>query len=167
MKKTYKLTLNAILAALAVAISAAEGLLPALAFMPPGAKPGLSNVVTMFASKTLSVLSALTIVGVKALFVLATRGLTAFFMSLAGGVISTVLTAYLLNRKNSRLGCIGIGVLGAAAHNAAQITVAALLTNSGIFYYLPFLLAASVVTGSITGGILYLTFSFTEKRRPE
>lgn len=155
------------LAALAVAISAVEGLLPAFAFMPPGAKPGLSNIVTMFASKALSVYNALMIVAVKALFVLATRGVTAFFMSLAGGIISTMLTAYLLNRKNGRLGCIGIGVIGAATHNASQIAVAAILTNSGIFYYLPFLIAASIVTGSITGTILYLTFTFVEKRRTE
>ena len=154
------------LAALAVAISAVEGILPSFAFMPPGAKPGLSNIVTMFASKTLSVYNALMIVGVKALFVLATRGVTAFCMSLAGGVISTVLTAFLLNRKNGRLGCIGIGVIGAVAHNTSQIAVAALITNSGIFYYLPFLIAASAVTGSITGVILYLTLSFAEKRRP-
>lgn len=155
------------LAALAVAISAVEGLLPTFAFMPPGAKPGLSNIVTMFASKNLSVLNALIIVLLKALFVLFTRGVTAFCMSLAGGVISTLLTAYLLNRKNSKLGCIGIGVLGAAAHNTAQTAVAAVITDSGIFYYLPFLLFASVITGSITGGVLYLTFSFTEKRRAE
>jgi len=167
MKKTQKITLNALLAALAVSISAAEGLLPAFAFMPPGAKPGLSNIVTMYASKTLSVYNALVIVVLKAFFALFTRSATAFCMSLAGGVISTLVTAYLLNRKNGRLGCIGIGVLGAAAHNTAQIAVAALITNSGIFYYLPFLLIASIVTGSITGSILHLTFSFTEKRSTE
>lgn len=167
MRKINKLTLNAILAALAVGVSAAEGLLPTMAFMPPGAKLGLSNIVTMYAAKTLSVYNALAIVIVKALFVLATRGVTAFFMSLAGGCVSTIITAVLLNRKNSKVGYVGIGVIGAAAHNVSQLIVAALIANDGVFYYLPFLIAAAVVTGSVTGIILYSTINITEKRRQE
>ena len=155
------------LAALAVGISAAEGLLPAAAFMPPGARIGLSNIVTMYTVKELSVYNALAIVVLKALFVLATRGVTAFFMSLAGGIVSTVVAAALLNKGNRKVGYIGIGVLSAAAHNTAQITVAAAITNSGVFYYLPFLLAVSAATGSVTGIILYLLIKATEKRRLE
>lgn len=164
-KKLNKLTLNAILAALAVAISVVEGLLPTIAFMPPGAKLGLSNIVTMYTSKRLSVYNALAIVIVKALFVFATRGVTAFFMSLAGGFVSTIITAILLNKKNSKIGYIGIGVLGAAAHNVSQLGIAALITNNGVLYYLPFLIAASVVTGIVTGTILYLIFTITDKQR--
>ncbi len=165
MKKPRNLTLNALLAALAVAISAAESLLPPVAFMPPGARLGLSNIITMYTAKTLSVYNALAIVLLKALFVLATRGVTAFFMSLTGGLVSTAIAAALLNRKNSRTGYIGIGVIAATAHNTAQLTVAAIITNSGVFYYLPFLITASVATGSITGVILYLLVRYSEKRR--
>ena len=38
------------LAALALAFSFLEGLLPPLPMMPPGAKLGLSNIVTMYAA---------------------------------------------------------------------------------------------------------------------
>ncbi|PKM63382.1 MAG: hypothetical protein CVU97_00135 [Firmicutes bacterium HGW-Firmicutes-21] len=165
MKKLNKLTLNALLAALAVAVSAAEGLLPSMAFMPPGAKLGLSNIVTMYTAKTLSVYNALAIVILKSLFVLVTRGATAFFMSLSGGFVSTVIAAILLNRKNGKIGYIGIGVTAAIAHNTAQLLIAAVITNDGVFYYLPFLIAASVATGSATGVILYLLITVTEKRR--
>lgn len=164
MKKLNKLTLNAMLAALAVAISVAEGLLPVMAFMPPGAKLGLSNIVTMYASKTLSVFNALVIVFIKSMFVLTTRGVTAFFMSLLGGILSTIITAIFLNRKNGKIGMIGIGIIGAVVHNLSQILVAVLLTNDGILYYLPFIITASVMTGSVTGILLYLTFSITSRR---
>ncbi|MDD4164515.1 MAG: Gx transporter family protein [Eubacteriales bacterium] len=164
MKKLNKLTLNAMLSALAVAVSAVEGLLPAAAFMPPGAKIGLSNIVTMYASKTLTVYNALAIVVVKSVFVLATRGATAFFMSFLGGAASTIITAALLNSKKSKYGTVGIGVLGAAAHNCSQLLVAVIITNEGVLYYLPFLIAASVVTGTFTGVILHLTLSITSRR---
>lgn len=164
MKKLNKLTLNAMLAALAIAISAAEGLLPAMAFLPPGAKLGLSNIVTMYASKTLSVYNALAIVIVKALFVLATRGFTAFLMSLLGGFLSTIITALLLNNKNSKNGMIGIGIIGAVVHNCSQILVAVVLTNDGILYYLPFLIVASIVTGTTTGIILFFTLKLLPRR---
>lgn len=156
MKKLNKITLNAMLAVIAVAVSALEGFLPVLSFMPPGAKLGLSNIVSMYASKVLGIYYALGIVLVKSLFVLATRGVTAFFMSISGGLVSTVITAILLNKENRKTGFVGIGIIGAVTHNTAQITVAALITNSGVFYYIPFLVLASCITGFVTGVLLYI-----------
>ena len=59
-----------------------EGLLPALPV--PGAKLGLSNIVTMYALTALSLPAALGITAVKAVFALL-RGGSAFLMSAAGG----------------------------------------------------------------------------------
>ncbi|NLX93720.1 MAG: Gx transporter family protein, partial [Clostridiales bacterium] len=45
---TKKIALLGILGAQALALSALENLIPAFPGLPPGAKPGLSNIVTMY-----------------------------------------------------------------------------------------------------------------------
>lgn len=79
-----------LLAALAVALSFLEGLLPVIPI--PGAKLGLSNIVIMYALTSLNLPCALALAAVKAAFALL-RGGTAFFMSLAGGLLSTLVMA--------------------------------------------------------------------------
>lgn len=138
MNKTRKLTYTAVFSAIAVAVSAVESLVPLGAFMPPGAKLGMSNIV-------------------KSLFVLATRGVTAFFMSLAGGLLSTLVCGLLIKSKKIFFGRVGIGIIGALLHNFAQISVCSLYMGSAVFAYLPFLCLASLVTGSASGLLLGLT----------
>ena len=81
-------------AALAIVLSALENLIPPLPMMPPGAKLGLSNIVTMFAAGTFGLIPALAIALLKALFAGATRGVTALLMSLAGGFSARWLWAF-------------------------------------------------------------------------
>ena len=45
---TKKIALMGILCALALSLSFLENLIPPLPFVPPGAKPGFSNIATMF-----------------------------------------------------------------------------------------------------------------------
>ncbi len=152
--KTRKLTVTALFAAVAVAVNAAESLLPAVAFLPPGAKLGLSNVVTMFCSAVMGLPGALGVAVTKSLFVLATRGFTAFLMSAAGGIFSTCVCFLLLRYTKKHVGYLGIGILGAVTHNCAQTAVSALLAGKAILYYLPFLAAASAITGAVSGFVL-------------
>ncbi len=89
MKKTiYKLCLSAVLCAQALALNYVEGLLPSLTFLPPGAKPGLSNIITLFVLDSLGLSQGLIITLIKAFFVFVTRGVTAGAMSLSGGFFS-------------------------------------------------------------------------------
>lgn len=144
-----------LLTAQAVALSALESMLPALPFLPPGGKAGFSNIITMYAASSAGLPAALTIAFLKSLFVLLTRGGTAFLMSLAGGVVSTLLMALLL--KSGRFGLIGVGVGGALGHNLAQFFVAVWLTGTpAIAAYLPVLLLFSLFSGTVTGFLLYL-----------
>ena len=62
---TYRLALAAVLCAQALALSFLEGLLPPIPWLPPGAKPGLSNIIIMFAADSLGLPMALTIVLIK------------------------------------------------------------------------------------------------------
>ena len=150
-----RVALAGILGAQALALSWLESLLPAFPFLPPGAKPGISNIVTMFAVSTLNVTDALFIVVIKALFAGVTRGATAFLMSLCGGLMSlaAMVIVFRLSKKK-QLGLIGTGVCCAIAHNLGQLIAAAIITDTvTIAGYAPALLVFGVCTGIVTGCI--------------
>ena len=154
--KAKKIAIFGLMGALAAVIGFFESaLLPALPFLPPGAKPGLSNIVTTFAVAAYSLVGGLYVTLCKAAFVFLTRGVTAGLMSLAGGLLSALCTYVLLRARRKRLSFIGVGALSAACHNAGQLTVAALLTGTwAIFGYGKLLLPLAALTGSLTGIIL-------------
>lgn len=160
-----KVALLGILGAQALVLSYLENLIPALPGLPPGAKPGFSNIVTMFAASSMGLGSALYITVIKAGFAGLTRGVTAFFMSLTGGVLSTV-TAYLLFRiKSKPFSQVGVGVACAVMHNIGQLAVATVITGTAsILHYLPFLLIFALVTGTVTGYILKIIMPVLEKQ---
>ena len=149
--KAKKTALMGILCAQALALSFLENMIPAMPFMPPGAKMGFSNIATMFAASSMGIVSALAITFIKALFAGITRGVTAFFMSLCGGVASTFVMWFLLN-KGKKLGSVGIGVVSAVSHNAGQLAVAAVLVgNASVLGYAPILLLCALIAGTLTG----------------
>ena len=159
--KSGRVACTALLAALALALSFVEGLLPPLPMMPPGAKLGLSNLATMYAAGSLGLPSALFLAVFKGLCSLMTRGGRAGLMSLSGGVVSTVVMWLLLKKANASLGVVG--VCGALAHNAAQLCAAYFLTSTSVLFYVPFLVLFGVLTGLLTGLVLKLTLKPLER----
>lgn len=158
--------LGGILCAQALALSWLEGLIPVMPWMPPGAKPGFSNVVTMFAADSLGAGMAFAVTAVKALFAFAVRGPTAGAMSLAGGALSTAVMLLLLRTGKEKVGIIGISVLCAITHNVAQLCAAAVMTGTpGIFGYAPLLGIFAAVTGTVTGVILKAVLPALEKMK--
>ena len=151
---TYKIALFGVLSAVALTLSYLEGLVPTVAFMPPGAKMGFSNIATMFAASSMGIVSALAITFIKALFAGITRGVTAFFMSLCGGILSTV-TMYLLFKLSKKTGYMAIGIICALVHNFGQLIVAIITAgNLSVLGYAPVLLISGTVTGAVTGTVL-------------
>lgn len=151
---TYKIALFGVLSAVALTLSYLEGLIPTVAFMPPGAKMGFSNIATMFAASSMGIVSALAITFIKALFAGITRGVTAFFMSLCGGILSTV-TMYLLFKLSKKTGYMAIGIVCALVHNFGQMIVAIITAgNLSVLGYAPVLLISGTVTGAVTGTVL-------------
>ncbi len=159
-EKARKTALWGVLAALAVALSFAEGLLPPLPV--PGAKLGLSNIVTMYCLGSLGLPAAMAVTAVKAGFALL-RGGTACVMSFCGGVLSTLLMALCLRARRVPLSYIGVGIVGAAAHNLGQLGAAMLLLEPALVAYLPLLLLAALPTGAVTGLTLNLTLPAIER----
>lgn len=152
------MALDGILAALAIALSFLESLIPDIAFLPPGAKLGLSNIAVMFAVMIVGYGDGLSIAAVKSGFVFFTRGLSSFFMSFAGGMLSCISLIILTSackKLKKEYSYIGISVICAVMHNIGQITAASVyMTTNLVTSYLPLLLIFGVIAGIITGIIL-------------
>lgn len=159
--KSRKIAVCGLLGALALVLTLLEGMLPPIPGLPPGARPGLSNIVTMFASGSLGLPYALAIALIKGVFAFLTRGVTAGLMSLSGGLMSTL--AMWVVWKKTRFSLLFTGVCGALAHNAAQLCIAVLLTGRAALFYIPAMLLLSIVCGLCTGLVLRLLLPLLEK----
>lgn len=144
--KAYKSAFSGILLALSFAFSSVEMLIP----LPLGVKPGFSNLPVMVAMSELNVGISLSIVILKSVFVLLTRGVTAFFMSVTGGLLSFLIMLIIFKKTKSSF--LLISVCGGLAHNIGQITAASVILNhTAIIYYLPILVISGCIAGAITG----------------
>lgn len=140
---------------LALVLNFIEGTLPVLPGLPPGVKLGLSNIVVVYCLFFLGWRQAFGIAGLKSLFVLLTRGLSAGWISLCGGLLS-VLVMLLLSR--TKAGMVLLSVSGAIAHNIGQLAAAFFLMQStAVFYYFPILAISGVLMGTLTSVLLRVT----------
>lgn len=152
-----RLTRNAVLTALALALSAAEGLIQIAILLPlPGLRLGLANLVTVYALCRVGRRDTLLILLSRCLLGSLVSGrLSGLAFSLAGGLLAYFIMSVLLNIDE--LSLFGVSIAGAAAHNTGQILAAmAVLGTSAPLFYLPPLLLASVVTGAVTGAVSIL-----------
>lgn len=153
---TKKLTLIALLTALASALHAVEAVIP-VPYVVPGAKLGLANVVALYAVLVLDLKSALAISFMRTLIGSLISGTflnVGYWLASSGAIVSTLVMWVCRKSLGEALSPIALSVVGAAAHNVAQLFTAALiLREPGVFYYLPYLLAFAVPTGIITGAI--------------
>lgn len=136
--------------ALALIFSYVETLIP-ISFGIPGVKLGLANLVVVI---------ALYKIRLREVYLLSvTRVLLSGFLfgnyfsilySLAGGLLSLTAMAFLKRREG--FGVMGVSVAGGASHNIGQLFIAmAVVETFHIFYYIPVLLTAGVLTGLLIG----------------
>lgn len=162
--RTIKLTTIALFCSLAVVLSIVDSMIPAMSFLPPGAKLGLSNIVTMYTAGSIGIGTSLIIAVVKSLFVGVTRGSMAFFMSFFAGIASTLVSGFFIRIKKKVFGLVGIGIIGALTHNITQLIVVILITKTfSLIYYLPVLIIFAIVTGALTGVTLKIVVPALEK----
>lgn len=142
----------------AILISLLELIIP-IPIPVPGVKLGLANIITIIAIVFLDLKDVVIIVFLRCIVVaVLSKGITVLPFSLAGGLLSALIM-WLLYKKMAQVFSIkGISIIGAIAHNGAQLTVASLiLRETVILYYLPILLISAIITGLITGTISDLT----------
>lgn len=152
MSKTKRLTLCAILIALALALSYTERFIPLQMVIPlPGVKLGLANIVTLVALYLLGPRDAFAILIPRCVFgAVFGGGITGLLFSLTGGILA--MLTMILAQKIPFFSIYGVSILGAAAHNVGQILAAMLLMNSHyIGAYLSYLLIVALFTGVATG----------------
>ena len=155
--RVYQLTTSAVLAALALVLSFLEHWLPPLPV--PGAHLGLANILVMYALAQLSFPCAAGITAVKAVYALF-RGPIACLMSTAGGFAALLAMALFYKCCRERMSFIGIGIIGAAAHNVGQLLVSVCVLGSAMWYYTPVLLFLAIPTGALTGCVLNVVYPY-------
>lgn len=165
-KKIGEITLLGILFALALILSFLEGLLPPVPFLPPGVKLGLSNIITMYCLLCLGAEKAYLLAVLKAGFALLTRGFTAAVLSACGGLLSVTVMLLLMLPKQHMVSVFLLSVFGAVSHNLGQLSAASLLIGgSAALAYLPILLMAGVLMGTVTGSVLRVVLPAVKKLR--
>ncbi len=149
--KTKKLTLLALLAAIALTIFMVEAQIPALVPIP-GIKLGLANIVTVFTVFTLGAKEGAAVLFVRIFLGAVFAGnFSTIFYSAAGGACAigvTILLKKVLTKKQLWVA----GALGAIAHSIGQMAMAIALTGTpGLIAYLPVMIVVSILTGTFTG----------------
>lgn len=153
MKPGNKAVLTAeygILIALAFIFSYIEAIIP-IPIPILGAKLGLANLVNIVGLYTVGIAGTAIVSLVRILLVGFTFGNPfSMFYSLAGGIVSLILM--IAARKSGWFSTVGVSITGGIGHNIGQLAVAAwVLKTTGVFTYLPALLAAGVAAGAVIG----------------
>jgi len=138
--------------ALALILSYVESLIPFF-FGVPGMKLGLPNLVIVMILYCMGTKEAYMISIVRVLLSGFLFGnLFSIGYSLAGAMLS--LTIMMLLKRTGKLKVITVSAIGGICHNIGQLIVASLVVESyNIFYYMPVLLIAGLITGIIIGVI--------------
>lgn len=156
MKLSRKIAFVGVFTALALVVSTLERLIPLEVVLPlPGLKLGLSNIIILFVlyKKGAGIAWQVQLLRI-ALSALLFGSPVSFWMSLCGGAAALLMQTALYKRKPFSV--IGVSIAGAACHHIGQILAATVVLQSVyIVAYLPILLLLSVVTGAVTGLVLY------------
>ncbi len=151
--RTKTIALVGLFAALSVVLSALEGALPPLPL--PTARLGLANVAVTAATALISPLGGVCVAGVKVLFVLFTRGVTASWMALCGTALSVGITILLMPcYRRDVMSFVGISIAAATMHTLGQLTAATVMLSAAVWSYAPLLLIVGLLTGCLTGLVL-------------
>ena len=152
MRKTRELVFTSLLVSIALAVSLIENLIP-MPFMVPGAKLGLSNIIILVTLVVFDFKRGFQVAILKSMLLMLVTGFgPSFLYSFAGAIFSTCMMGLALKFATKIFSLIGISIIGAVAHNFAQVTVASYILGSVMVYtYFPFLTFIGMLTGYFVG----------------
>jgi heptaprenyl diphosphate synthase len=152
MKKTQKMIFISVLVAQALVLHIIERSIP-VPFIAPGAKLGLSNIITVIALYTLGFRSAFSVIMLRIFLTTLIGGpISSMFYSLAGGILSLISMHAMKELGKANVSIIGVSMVGAFFHNLGQVIVAGfIIQNINIIFYLPILTVAGMGTGFFVG----------------
>lgn len=153
MTKTQKSVYIALLAAQATVIAMLERLIPNLFAFAPGAKLGLSNMITLVAIFTLSSKDSFKVVTMRLLLSTLLGGtLSTFMYSFAGSYLSFLGMVIVRKLGPKYVSYIGISATGGILFNVGQLLVASFIAQSlSVMLYLPILSFAGIIAGVAVG----------------
>ena len=149
--KTKKLTVLALLSAIALTIFMVEAQIPPIVPIP-GVKLGLANIVTVFAVFAMGSREGALILTVRVFLGAIFSGqFSTIFYSAAGGLLA-ILTTIGLKRILKQNQLWVAGCLGAVAHSVGQMAAAILISGTpGLAIYLPVMILCGIIAGVFTG----------------
>lgn len=152
MTKLQRYIFLSLLTAGAMILSIIESMIP-LPYIAPGAKLGLTNIVTLTVIVVFGFKDALLVTVLRCVLLMMVAGNPiSFIYSIFSGIMSVLVMSFGCKYLNKIFSLIGISVLGAMTHNASQITVAAIMfENIMIYTYLPIMSLISIFTGCFVG----------------
>lgn len=154
-KRAYVIAYTGILLSLAIVLNIFESMIPPIAFLPPGIKLGLSNIVTMYCLFFIGKSSAIAITLLKSTFVLITRGYIAGLLSMTGGLCAIGIMILLIVVFKNKSSYLLLSIFGGIFHNIGQISMASLILETPLLiYYLPFILIGGLIAGTLTSVLL-------------
>lgn len=146
----HKVAYFGVFASLAMIFSYVESLIP-FQIGIPGVKLGLANLIVVIALYKMGIKEAFFVSVIRIVlsgFLFA--NLFSIIYSLAGGMVSLAVMAFLKSRRSFSV--FGISMAGGVAHNIGQIVVAMLVVETfSVAYYIPVLLVAGLATGFVIG----------------
>ena len=150
--KTKKVTFLSLMVAYSLVLYIIETYIPnPLIAIFPGAKLGLSNIITLVSLLILGVRDTFIILTVRIILSSIFAGPMSYLLFSIGGAYLSLICMYLCNKINN-LSIIGVSIVGAIGHNIGQLLVASMIVqNINMIGYLPFMLIASLVTGIFVG----------------
>ena len=152
MRKLNKMIFLSVLVSAGLALSVLESGIP-LPITFPGAKLGLSNMVVLITLVVFGFKDGITVAMLKSIvLMLVTGSVSSFMYSFAGAVLSCMAMYIGYKYFSNIFSLIGVSILGAVAHNFAQVSVATIIMNNiRIYTYLPFLMLMSLFSGYFVG----------------
>ncbi len=148
-----KLMFITMLVAQAVVISFFERFIPTPFSFAPGAKLGLSNLITILSLFTLPIKDSSKVVAFRLLVSTFLSGtFSTFLYGLAGTLFSFLIMLLIKSLGPQRVSVIGISVMGGIIHNIGQLVVFALIGQSWlVLNYLPILSFSGILSGFFVG----------------
>lgn len=155
MRNTKKTVFMGLLVAQSLVLYIVESYIPnPLTAMAPGAKLGLSNIITLTSLRLLGFKDTIIILSVRVIMAsMFSGGLSSFLYSISGGILSIIMMNFVLKIKDKiDVSLIGVSIVGSIFHNIGQLAMASIIIqNANIFIYLPFLLLSAIPTGFFIG----------------
>ena len=150
--KTKKMTFLSLMVAYSLVLYIIETYIPnPLIAIFPGAKLGLSNIITLISLIILGINNTCIILTIRIILSSIFTGPISYLLFSAGGAYLSLICMYFAS-KIKDFSLIGVSIIGAIGHNIGQLLVASIIVeNINMIGYLPFMLIASLLTGMFIG----------------